>query len=84
MPAPQAVPPQDPNTFGRPPAQPQQIAVVYQAIAQALVGRIHGLLLILSAITVGIITIADPTVLRLYGAAGYGVFSLAGLLVLRK
>lgn len=91
MPAPQTVPPRDPNTFGQraidpspPTPQNPQLPAVYQAIAAALVGRIHGLLLILSCIGIGIIVACWPSELRLYAGGGYAVFALIGLWMVRR
>lgn len=74
-----------------PQQQPQRVAqsnpqtlAVYAAIGQALAGRIHALILLLSCVAIGLIAAISPTDLRLYAAAGYGVFSWVALWIVRR
>ena len=57
---------------------------VFQALAMVLAGRLMGLLLVVSAILFGYLTISDPIPLRLVAGLGYGVFCLTALWVLPK
>lgn len=62
----------------------QSLLPVFQAIAMVLSGRLMALLLLLSAIAFGYLTISDPVPLRLVAGAGYAVFCLTALWVLPK
>lgn len=57
---------------------------VFQALAMVLAGRLMGLLLVVSAIAFGYLTISDPIPLRLVAGAGYALFCLTALWVLPK
>jgi hypothetical protein len=49
-----------------------------------LAARLQALLLLISAIALGFLTVNDPAPLRLVAGAGYGIFCLAALWVLPK
>lgn len=91
LPMQEPVPPIPPLPQHAQTPQPQRVApsnqppvAVYAAIAQALTGRIHAFLLLLSCVAIGLIAAIWPSELRLYMAAGYGVFGLLGLWIVRK
>ena len=73
------------TTTPSPPTQPNQsLLPVFQALAMVLGARLQGLILVVSAIVFGFLTISDPIPLRLVAGAGYALFCLTALWVLPK
>ena len=76
-----------PTTTPSPPTQTgvgPTLLPVFQALAMVLAARTMGLLLVVSAVVFGFLTINDPIPLRLVAGAGYAVFCLTALWVLPK
>lgn len=75
-------------TIAPTPEKPSRIAPsllpVFQALSMVLAARLQALLLLISAIALGFLTVNDPAPLRLVAGAGYGIFCLAALWVLPK
>lgn len=66
------------------PAAHPTLLPVFQALAMVLAARLMGLLLVVSAVLFGYLTISDPIPLRLVAGAGYALFCLTALWVLPK
>jgi hypothetical protein len=71
--------PQQPT---RPQAQPKSVAQIYQAIANVLAARLQCLLLVIAMIALSGSAVLFPLTERLYGAAGFDLLALVGLVIL--
>lgn len=73
--------PQQPT---RPTPQPKNVAQIYQAIANVLAARLQCLLLVVAMIVLSGSAVLFPMPERLYGAAGFDLLALAGLVILGR
>ncbi len=66
------------------PARGPSLTNVYSAIATVLAIRFQCLALLIAAMVMGGLVIDDPTPLRLWAGAGYGLFTLAALALITR
>ncbi len=68
----------------RPQTQPKSVTQVYAAIANVLAARLQCLLLVIAMIVLSGSAVLFPVQERLYGAAGFDLLALAGLVILGR
>ncbi len=68
----------------RPQAPPKNLVQTYQAIASVLAARLQCLLLVIAMIVLSGSAVLFPVPERLYGAAGFDLLALAGLVILGR